>query len=219
MMSGPDQVVACPQCHGLAKYPTLISGNTLGMRAWTDGRRLAPMLPEPPIYVQCGHCRECYWLADAPEVGLINGIGSVGHRGFINIAAIDVVREPGETRYYRALEAGLATSVKQAKVLRVLAWWRRNDTFRNMPEPAPNMRVLIQPRCEANMEALAHVLNERDVDEALMKAEVLRELGRFNAAQDVLGRAALPEDVPVVAQLTALCDSMDQCVREVRCAG
>ena len=37
MMPGPDQIIACPNCKGLARYMTLASGNTLDARVWTDG--------------------------------------------------------------------------------------------------------------------------------------------------------------------------------------
>ena len=33
MIPGPDQIIACPQCKGLAKYMRLESGNTFGARA------------------------------------------------------------------------------------------------------------------------------------------------------------------------------------------
>jgi hypothetical protein len=38
MLPVPDQIVACRNCPGLEKYGTLVSGNTLGARVWTDGR-------------------------------------------------------------------------------------------------------------------------------------------------------------------------------------
>jgi hypothetical protein len=44
MLPGPDQIVACPNCQGLEKYGTLVSGNTFAARVWTDGRQVAPML-------------------------------------------------------------------------------------------------------------------------------------------------------------------------------
>src|SRR5690349_16185490 len=71
MTPGPDQIVACPHCQGLAKYLTLMSGNTFDARVWTDGKRIAPMLPQPPPVVKCRHCARCYWLADAKKIGTV----------------------------------------------------------------------------------------------------------------------------------------------------
>jgi len=55
MMPGPYQIIACPKCKGLQQYRTLASGNTFGTRLWTDGKRIARMLPLPPAVVKCPH--------------------------------------------------------------------------------------------------------------------------------------------------------------------
>lgn len=71
MLPGPDQIIACPSCKGLAKYETLKSGNTFGDRVWTDGKRHAPMLPQPPAVVRCLRCNGMYWLSEAREIGTV----------------------------------------------------------------------------------------------------------------------------------------------------
>src|SRR5438094_520151 len=68
MIPGPPRTVACPHCEALAWYMTLVSGNTLGARTWTDGKQVAPMLPHLPAVVKCRRCGRCYWLVDAKEV-------------------------------------------------------------------------------------------------------------------------------------------------------
>jgi hypothetical protein len=50
----------------------------------------------------------------------------------------------------------------------------------------------------------------------LMKAEVLRELGEFELAKQVLGRIDSSEMAAVVRQVRSLCDSGDTRVRELR---
>jgi hypothetical protein len=75
MLPGPDQIIACPHCRGLAKYGTLESGNTFRTRMWADAKQLAPMWPEPPAVVKCRHCARCYWLADADKLGGIRDTG------------------------------------------------------------------------------------------------------------------------------------------------
>ena len=72
MLPGPDQMIACPKCKGVARYMTLMSGNTFGARVWTDGKQVAPMLPNPPAVVKCRHCEECYWLSEAEEIGSVD---------------------------------------------------------------------------------------------------------------------------------------------------
>src|SRR5262245_39857507 len=108
MMPGPDRIVACPHCNGLAKHLTLLSGNTIGARTWTDGKQLAPMLPRPPAVVKCRHCAECYWLSEAREVGSLDR----WRGGTVDPAweAAELVAEPTEEGYYQAIEKGLAKS-------------------------------------------------------------------------------------------------------------
>ncbi|MGK2953559.1 MAG: hypothetical protein ACSLEZ_14410, partial [Thiobacillus sp.] len=60
MISGPDQIIACPKCKGLSKYMTLSSGNGFGARIWSDGRQYAPMCHGLPPVVKCHHCGEIY---------------------------------------------------------------------------------------------------------------------------------------------------------------
>ncbi len=69
MIPGPDKVIECPKCKGLARVFTLISGNTFGARRWTDGKMIAPMLPSPPAITKCQHCGHYYWISDAKVIG------------------------------------------------------------------------------------------------------------------------------------------------------
>ena len=84
MKPGGDQIVACPECGELASYMTLMSGNTIGERIWTDGKRFAPMMELPPSVAKCEQCGKCYWLSDAQKVGMVESWGP--KRGSENLA-------------------------------------------------------------------------------------------------------------------------------------
>lgn len=216
MLPGPDQIIACPQCQGLAKYMTLMSGNTIGAQVWTDGKQVAPMLPHPPAVVKCRHCGECYWLADAEEVGTVDPWGSEAQQVSPAWATAEEVQEPIEEEYYAAMEKGLPTDSEQERHLRVLAWWRSNDAFREDPRaPTGGNRSSPGP-WRKNLEALVNLLPDRDHSTRLMKAEVLRELGEFDAAKQVLDRIDSSKVAAVVRQLRSLCESGDTRVRELR---
>lgn len=285
MQFGPDQIIACPRCTGLAKYGTLSSFNTADARCWTDGKLVYPWCWSPPAVVMCRHCGECYWLAKAEKVGTVDqderdrtligklikdldlhGIRLIldrqpsapgwvlqmadlslpGVRAMIDelrkedllpegaeVGTVDPlsgegqqvdprwvfaekVREPTEEEYYRAFEMGLAKSPAQQRQLRILAWWRRNDAFRDAPQ-APARGIPVAPgSARTNLEALAQLFDEGDEHhDRLMKAEVLRELGEFESAKQVLSRVHSSDLAPVVRQLQSLCDRGDTCVREL----
>ena len=216
MLPGPDRIVACPKCKGLAKYMTLASGNTFGARVWTDGKEVAPMLPRPPAVVKCRHCEACYWLSEAEEIGAVDRWSGENQRVDPAWTAAERVQEPTEEEYYRAVASGLATNPEQERWLRILAWWRSNDALREdrgvRGRPAPRSAGT----WTKNLEALLLLLDEGDEDDALMKAEVLRELGRFEPATQVLNGVRSSEAAAVVRQLRSLCDTGDTHVRELR---
>ena len=215
MMPGPDQIIACPKCKGLARYMTLASGNTIDARVWTDGKMIAPMLPLPPTVVKCHHCAELYWRADAEQIGTVDRCRGADEQ--VNPAWADapIVEEPTEAGYYQALANGLAKDAKQERVLRVLAWRRRNDVFRDKPLKEAQGTSDNPVEWRKNLEALARLLTEEDVNDCLTKAEVLRELGKFESAKQVLNHATSTDGAAVVRQLRSLCDVRDTCVREL----
>ena len=193
----PSQIIACPKCQGLASYLTLLSGNTFGAWVWTDGKVIAPMLPRPPAVVRCVHCGECYWRAAAEPVGTIDWNDCDRQQIDPARTPTRAVVEPTEEEYYQAIEKGLATDLKQEKSLRILAWWRRNDAFRFFGKPKKASRTPAQCKpspplpWRENLEALLPLLDEGNNNDCLMKAEVLRQLGDFEAAKQVLERIDL----------------------------
>ncbi len=215
MIPGPYQIVACPHCQELAKYMTLMSGNTFGARVWTDGKKVAPMLPRPPVVVKCHHCTQCYWLADAEKVGTEEPYEEEGRKVNPSWAAAQVVREPTEDEYYQALQEGLAADPQQERRLRVLAWWRRNDAIRGIGQ-AKISSVAITSSCKKNLEALIDLLDEAVEYDRFISAEVLRELGEFESAKIILNSVTSSKYAAVVCQIRLLCDSGDSSVRELQ---
>lgn len=219
MMPGPDQVIACPSCQGIAKYGTLMSGNTFGARVWTDGKQDAPMLPQPPAVVRCGHCHAFYWLEDAKKVGLMESWSEPAQDVPAAWQSAEEVQEPGESEYYEAIRAGLARNQEQERALRILAWWRSNDAFRDMGEAVVSADRLSEAERISNLQALLLLLNGNDDGILIMRAEALRELGMWQEAEEVLGHIRSDGYSDVASQIRALCRSQDACVREFKFDG
>jgi hypothetical protein len=136
------------------------------------------MLPRLPEVVKCRACPTAYWLNSA-------NIISEPDRSMSGSSGIPWVEEPTEQQYHDALTRGLATSPGDEIRLRVLAWWRANDRGRFYEEdgPAP-LRPLTQAFRE-NLEILLSLLDDEQ-PHLLMRAEALRQLGRFDDAEHVL---------------------------------
>ena len=219
MIPGPDQVITCPYCNGLATFITLLSGNTFGSRLWTDGKRIAPMLPEPPDVVKCRHCSQCYWLHSAKRIGTIDRWRTNIQPENPDWINAQDVQEPDEHDYYQAIDQGLARNSQQEKKLRILAWWRRNDPWRKAAQNQDRQSGNQPGPWRQNLEALAALLSEDSDNSLIMKAEVFRQLGKFEAAQQLLDRVVSPGLSRLVQQFRSLCGAGDTCVREIQQAG
>ena len=217
MLPGPDLIVACPHCESLAKCMTLTSGNTFGARIWTDGKKIAPMLPHPPAVAKCRHCNECYWLADARKVGTVGSWGNESNRSDPAWDVAPMVEQPSETDFYAALNKGLATNDQQERRLRILAWWRRNDVYRDEVQDGNQSPLTDDGR--RNLRELLRLLDGAEDNDRIMKAEILRELGEFEAANKILNQVTSEKYVTVVRQLRQLCDNRSTCVSQLQFGG
>lgn len=215
MLPGPIQVIACPHCGELEQYQTLCSGNTFGARVWTDGKQVAPMLPHPPAVVKCSHCPECYWLSDAREVGEFDPWEEGAEAADPAWKNITFVEEPTEEQYDRAIAGMLAKTPERERSLRIFAWWRANEPYRDQCEAAETIPQARSDFYTRNLESLVAMMDETEENDLLMKAELLRELGRFNAAKDVLIHVTSPALTGVRRQFESLCDRQDTAVREL----
>jgi len=214
VIPGPDQVIACPACDGLARHGTLMSGNNLGSHVWTDGYCWAPMLPQPPAVVKCSHCEAFFWLADARKVGHSKGFARDQESVDPAWKAAPAVEELTEEQYYEALEQGLGKGVERERWLRLLAWWRRNDAHRFPDGFKGSAGKVATGACRRNLEALVALADEETEENAILKAEAMRELGEFDSSRRCLDAVTSRELVAIAHQIRELCDAGDVSVRE-----
>jgi hypothetical protein len=199
MLPGPTIIISCPHCGQYAKKRTLISGNTFGSELWSNGKRIAPMLPEFPSLVLCKKCDKFYWVMDAKEVEKVNEFVLFEADDQPEIEKwknVDYVEFPTFHEYYKALELG-----KDEKFIRISIWWSFNDYFRNdlENEITPDMQNLNNE----NLTRLLTLLNESDENDLLMKAEVLRNLGRFEESKLLLIKVKNPDLIEVKEKFLA----------------
>ena len=197
MILGPCVVIKCPHCSELHKYRTLSSGNTFGAVLWSDGKFYADMLPEPPSVVCCESCGGVYWLKDAERIGNTM-IGSASLRPDaieenpnyeISWEFAPYVVEASEAKYYEALKAGMYRSADDEIMLRILTWQKHNNRFRDQgfwEILSWDSQNSFENENRDNMEALLKLLNPDNPDDTLLRIDLLRNLGRFEEALEVL---------------------------------
>jgi hypothetical protein len=173
-----EGLLVCPHCTALQERVIIQSGNTFGARRWTDGKTKAHMMPDHLWFARCTQCSGCYWTPDSDW--LMANQGNV----------------PRESDFYEALAQ--PTTPEKEKYLRIRAWWVANDVFREDPSVGnPDF----SSAAIANMNALFGLLGTTDEEDVLMKAEIARELGRFQESLSILSGL---QDAGASAEATAI---------------
>ena len=204
MFPGPTIIKYCANCAQPFAQETLLSGNTFGAKFWTDGKREAPMLPDQHALINCPHCQALLWIDEQQTLSEVDW----GERDQFKNARAYLV--PVFEDYLVALESdGLDLEKKQ--YLRRWAWWTGNNPRRKSVTPQP----LSVPETE-NLLGLAELLNESNDDDRLMKAEILRELGRFTEARVLLNGPFDLDYAQPIAIIRDCIDRSDPFVQEMR---
>lgn len=177
MLPGPTLVLKCPHCAQRFLVRTLTSGNTFGAVFYSDGKRVAPMLPASPAFHICRQCRRPFWIADAPEEGPAEDLGVRG----------EFAEVPTAEEYREALASGLAADRHEERALRMGWWWALNDGERDLPSTAEIPER--SEEWEANLGRLAGLVELEEPEARLILGEIARERGRFDEARGYLEEA------------------------------
>jgi hypothetical protein len=182
MIPGPDYIYKCPNCGKYLKIGSLMSGNTCGAKLFSDGKRIAPMLPDFPDLTKCKKCDTIFWLSDLKEVGIHDWHAK--NSKWENADEADFL---GIKDLYRALEN---TKNKEKEIIiRRSIWWAFNARIRNAKDIfGDNDRNLWEQNCII----LLKLLDRKDINQKIMIAELLRNLGQFEQCLELID--SLPDD-------------------------
>jgi len=154
----------CPHCKARFVQEDTLSGNTIGAKFYTDGRRYAPMLPEHPWLAKCPACGGLFWVDETEQVDI----------GFDAAEGKPQVKAPSGKEILDFL-AGRSLPKEKELYLRMRCWWKANDAWRWNPNAAP----AFSKDQEQNLNALSAMLDETEPNQRILKAEIARELGNF----------------------------------------
>lgn len=163
------------------------------------------MLPDHLLLVMCPHCNAPLWINDQEKVGEIDRAAA---RCNEYIDAVEY-RAPSLDDYFTLLSKGVATYERE-HYIRLRAWWAGNDARRNSAAEIP-----LSPREADNLNLLAEMLDVSDTRDLVMKAEAMRELGRFDDASALLANAGSTQVSEAVAIIRSLVDKRDRYVRRM----
>lgn len=195
MLPGPKRLYRCSNCQGLFARRTLASGNTLCAKYRSDGQMNARMLPQTPPLVVCPHCQALFCMVGATHaVEYRDYFPDFGFMGEPTPEEIESKKaQEALAEQYRDAPRYKVATLKQciqyvqsqdisphAEQLRIYAWHRVND------ERMDTGRQVLQTDEKANLLALLDLLPPDSDAEILLRAEVFRELGRFDEAAQSL---------------------------------
>ncbi len=232
MTPDPTLIMKAPGCKRPLKFRMIASGNTFGARYWTDGKREAPMLPDEPWLRKSPSEGVLFWADACEEIGQIDdyrdaeqqlatilgmpsGVEGHGVSSAVSIKEkaewkeLEFAEEPSEEDYFAALTSGIADTDEKMMYLRMRLWWVGNDAVRR------GTLDTLSPRHIENLTVLEDLLSEEDPNQRLMNAEILRELGRFSEALELL-RFEYPQNYShSVERIRSLCELNETKVAEI----
>ena len=208
MMPPQTLVKKCPDC---AKYilDSTRSGNTFRSVLWSDGKLVGPMLPDVERLVLCPQCRAGVWILELPELKEYIDCDDVEIDANGQTYTVTFVESLTFADYMRYLVTANIDAGKQIYVRRA-AWWCANDN-RRTDNPIP-----LTPLEIANLRALLPLLVSTHPEQLIMKAEILRQLADFAAAQLCLESVTDPKKQYIVDLLLARIAARDATLQRIK---
>jgi hypothetical protein len=168
---------------------------------------LAPMLPNEPLLVKCPSCGKLLWIDEAKKLG---ETGLLDEKKSKWPGAVEP-NLPTEADYMSVL-GRLKVSRERELYLRRQAWWAANDLIRTTMQHTVNWSAMQQ----ANLRALANLMDENEPEDRLAKAEIYRELKEFDSCINLLkGPFEKERHAEVAAFIRGLAEQNLSGVREI----
>ena len=177
MIPGPILIISCPICGLIGKKRSLISGNTFGAELWSDGKRIAPMLPEYPSFVKCRECGSFFFTKEKDEQDKF----SWSDKGKDKWPDIDFFEFPSFLEYFEAL----GTDIDELYI-RHMAFKSYNDYIRN--NRAQDITMDMRDLYFDNLKSLLYLFSDEEPDEIFSLIEINRQLGRFEKCIELLDK-------------------------------
>ena len=174
MTLGSILIYECPNCEKAVAKQSLLYGNTFNAVYFSDGKRIAPMLPDFPAIVKCKKCNAFFELGDKCEFeGDKEKYAGVEHAEFMSVY-----------EYAEAIDSGFAKSKKEEMYLRQHLWWAFNDRVRE----EANLFVKDDDKTlyESNCTRLIEMLETERPDKKRMIAELYRNIECYDKCLGIL---------------------------------
>lgn len=205
-LPGPDYIYECINCKNVIKSESIISGNSSGMKQYSDGKQILPFLPDFPNFTKCEKCGYILFLRDMEPIDTYDKYfeKKQNHKyDRANYAKFLKIHE-----YVKSLKF----YPEEETFIRQMIWWGFNDRLRK-----GNDIFLIKgdkKLWKENCEKLIELFDLTDMIQRLMIGELHRNLGNFDKCIEIIN--SLPEDFNLYKdQFNERCLEKNRCVFEI----
>ena len=203
MMPGPPRILTCPFCSAKKEVLSLMSGNTFGAELWSDGKQIAPMLPEISFVQKCPGCGKYYLLSRQEE--------HYARKGFCTETGNLTFAETKEA--FAQIQKELPLHKSEETQLRFMLHFAYNDYYyRNdyYCKKKKKKKTVAQEDYKLFRENAIWLL-ENAITDRIIAAEYYREIGEIKKASVVLDAAQPTDDfhTQVAASIRKRLDAKD----------
>lgn len=182
MTSYRIEIATCPGCKTKLAVWGVASRNTIGAKFFTDGFVDGPMYDESGALLACPTCGTVFWRAD---MSISSSLSDTEFFRNADNRALPTAHKPKLASYPALAERSPWRTAEEEKYVRMRAWWAWNDDRRRDPSASESP---LPRQATVNCERLLEILVGTDDDQTIMRAEICRELGRFQECLTQLDR-------------------------------
>jgi hypothetical protein len=201
MIPGSNYIFPCTNCTNIFVKGSIDSGNNFGLKVYSDGKNVAPMMPRFPKMVKCKQCGTFVRLMYSKSIGdyeyhepIKEEWKNAQHAEFLTIE-----------ENFEALESDFAKQLKRKEfILRQQIWWAYNERLKDGKELFADDKD--QERYLDNIRSLKPLLDITDINQKIMFAEMHRNLGEFEDCISVLNTINDSQLAEIIQKLITACN-------------
>lgn len=172
-----QRTLTCPKCNTLHTFYLIASSNTINAVTYSDGKTIGPMYSIQQKYGRCTNCAYIFLIKNAE-------VPNTEPEKIMPIPGVSFITPPDLYDFASLLDSQDEEALQDEKYIRTQIFQLFNDRLRK-GNPLFHERA-DKALWRSNLLKLSTLLDITNPYDAIMKAEVMRNLGHFGHARSIL---------------------------------